>query len=137
VTSNAGVQDERWSTSAAFLDYDRDSHLDLFVLNYVDFTVAGNKACQLSGEPDYCTPKRTAPCLPGCSTTRETAAFATLPRNRESPAYGPGLGITVSDVNRDGWLDMYAANDTAANLLWINQGNGTFQGEWAHDGCGL
>jgi hypothetical protein len=42
-------------------------------------------------------------------------------------AYGPGLGITVSDVNRDGWLDMYVANDTAANLLWINQGNGTFQ----------
>ena len=53
----AGVDDARWSTSAAFLDYDRDGDLDLFVANYVAFTVAGNKVCtDQAGARDYCPP---------------------------------------------------------------------------------
>jgi hypothetical protein len=129
VTSKAGVQDERWSTSAAFFDYDRDGNLDLFVLNYVDFTVAGNKACQApSGEADYCTPKAYRPVPARLFHNEGNGRFRDVTSESGiAKAYGPGLGITVSDVNRDGWLDMYVANDTAANLLWINQGNGTFR----------
>ena len=57
VTREAGVDDERWSTSAAFFDYDGDGLLDLFVGNYVDFTAQSNKRCVApTGEPDYCTP---------------------------------------------------------------------------------
>ncbi|MBI3695988.1 MAG: VCBS repeat-containing protein, partial [Acidobacteria bacterium] len=58
VTRQAGVDDERWSSSAAFFDYDRDGRLDLLVLNYLDFTLRGNKPCYSpAGERDYCTPK--------------------------------------------------------------------------------
>ena len=56
VTTEARVDDPRWSSSAAFLDYG-DGYLDLFVANYLDFTVKGNKRCYApTGEPDYCTP---------------------------------------------------------------------------------
>ncbi|MBI3470307.1 MAG: CRTAC1 family protein [Candidatus Solibacter usitatus] len=128
VTAKAGVEVNRWSTSAAFIDYDRDGDLDLFVLNYVDFTVKGNKKCYApTGEPDYCTPKAYQPVSArlfrndgGGRFTDVTAASGI------GAAYGPGLGVTGVDVNQDGWIDLYVANDTAANLLWINQKNGTF-----------
>ncbi|MBM3810653.1 MAG: CRTAC1 family protein [Acidimicrobiia bacterium] len=128
VTEKAGVQDERWSTSAAFLDYDRDGDLDLMVLNYIDFTLRGNKACfAASGEPDYCTPKAYRPVSAKLFRNEGSGRFtdATV-ASGIAKAYGPGLGITCSDVNGDGWIDVYVANDTAANLLWINQRNGTF-----------
>src|SRR5205823_12185850 len=58
VTRQAGVDDTHWSTSAAWVDVDGDGWLDLFVCNYVDFTVEGNRGCSSpAGEPDYCTPK--------------------------------------------------------------------------------
>ena len=128
VTAQAGVGDPRWSTSAAFLDYDRDGDLDLIVLNYIDFTVTNNKACFApSGERDYCTPKA------------YNAVNATLYRNDGNgkftdvstpsgitAARGPGLGVTITDANDDGWPDLFVANDTAANLLWVNQKDGRF-----------
>ena len=58
VTATAGISDQRWSTSAAFVDADRDGRLDLFVANYLDFTIAGNRRCFDSvGAPDYCSPR--------------------------------------------------------------------------------
>jgi hypothetical protein len=129
VTATAGVQDERWSTSAAFVDYDRDGDLDLFVLNYVDFTISGNKQCFApSGEPDYCTPKAYRPVTAklfrneGSGKFKDVTAAAGVDR-----ASGPGLGVTCADVNGDGWIDIYVANDTAANLLWVNRKDGTFE----------
>ena len=129
VTREAGVEDERWSTSAAFLDYDRDGKLDLFVLNYLDFTIRGNKRCFApTGESDYCTPKAYHPVTArlfrneGGGKFRDVSAAAGV-----QAAYGPGLGVTCADLNGDGWIDIYVANDTAANLLWINQKDGTFR----------
>ena len=62
VTAAAGVDDPRWSTSAAFLDYDRDGDLDLFVVNYVAFSVSGDKVCtDHAGARDYCPPGAYAP----------------------------------------------------------------------------
>ncbi len=129
VTREAGVNDVRWSTGAAFLDYDRDGDLDLFVLNYVDFTVQGNRACYApTGERDYCTPKAYQG-VPdrlfrneGGGRFRDVSSAAGISR-----AYGPGLGVTCADFNDDGWVDVYVANDTAANLLWINERDGTFR----------
>ncbi len=137
VTAAAGVDDPRWSTSAAFLDYDRDGDLDLFVLNYIDFTVAGNKRCYApTGEADYCTPKAYRPVAArlfrnegnnrGNNGGNGKFTDVTVPSGIAS-AYGPGLGVTCSDFNSDGWIDLYVANDTAANLLWLNQRDGTFR----------
>ncbi|MDX1980049.1 MAG: CRTAC1 family protein [Bryobacteraceae bacterium] len=128
VTAQTGTADPRWSTSAAFLDYDRDGQLDLFVLNYVDFALTNNKQCFApTGERDYCTPRV------------YNAVNASLFRNLGgkfqdvsqpagiTAARGPGLGVTVIDANSDGWVDLYVANDSAANILWVNQKDGTFR----------
>lgn len=129
ITKRAGVGDPRWSTSAAFLDYNRDGLLDLFVLNYLDFTVQGHKECQApTGEPDYCTPKAYEPVTAtlyrneGGGRFRDVTSEAQLDRAR-----GPGLGITITDADGDGWPDLYVANDGMANLLWMNQSDGTFR----------
>jgi hypothetical protein len=129
VTREAGVDDPRWSTSAAFLDYDRDGYLDLFVANYVDFTVKGNKKCYSpTGERDYCTPAAYRPATDRLFRNLGNGKFADVTQAAGiGKADGPGLGVACADFNSDGWIDIYVANDGAANLLWINKGNGTFE----------
>ncbi len=129
VTREAGVDDPRWSASAAFLDYDRDGDLDLFLTNYVDFTLKGNKKCYApTGEPDYCTPAAYRPVPDRLFRNEGNGKFTDATQVAGiSAADGPGLGVVSADFNSDGWLDIYVANDGAANLLWINKGNGTFE----------
>ena len=129
VTREAGVDDPRWSTSAAFLDYDRDGNLDLFLTNYVDFTIKGNKKCFApTGERDYCTPAAYRPVPDRLFRNIGKGKFADVTQSAGiGKAYGPGLGVACADFNSDGWIDIYVANDGAANLLWINKGDGTFE----------
>ena len=77
----AGVSDPLWSTSAAFVDYDRDGDLDLFVANYLDFTLAGNKLCTRPGRRAATTAARapTGRCRTACIATTATAASSTSP----------------------------------------------------------
>jgi len=129
VTREAGVDDERWSTSAAWLDYNRDGLLDLFVSNYVDFTLRGNKQCYApTGEPDYCTPMAYHAVPSRLFRNLGGGKFEDVsgPSGIAS-AYGPGLGVIGADFNGDRLVDIYVANDTAANRLWLNQGDGTFK----------
>lgn len=129
ITKAAGVDDPRWSTSAAWLDYDRDGDLDLFVVNYVDFTPRNHKPCFApTGEPDYCTPRAYNPLRNRLFRNDGKGAFTdvTQPSGIGSIA-GPGLGVQCADFNGDGWLDVYVANDGAANFLWLNKTDGTFE----------
>jgi hypothetical protein len=118
-----------WSTSASFFDYDRDGRLDLIILSYVNFTEAGNKSCQApTGEPDYCTPRAYSPVAArlyhndGGDRFSDVTAKAGIDR-----ALGPGLGVAAGDLNDDGWPDLFVANDTAQNHVWINRRDGTFK----------
>jgi hypothetical protein len=119
----------RWNTSAAFFDYDRDGHLDLFIAAYVDFTVGGNKVCtDPVGARDYCTPKAYRP-VPsrlfhndGKSHFTDVSEATGIART-----YGNGLGVSAGDYNGDGWLDLFVANDATLNQLWINRQDGTFE----------
>jgi enediyne biosynthesis protein E4 len=128
VTRKAGVEDSHWSASAAWVDFDGDGYLDLFVCNYVDFTVEGNRDCfSPAGEPDYCTPKayRALPCR--LFRNLRNGKFEDVSEaSGINSSYGPALGVLGADFNGDGRMDIYVANDTAANRLWLNQGNGKF-----------
>lgn len=128
LTASAAVGDQRWSTSATFADIDRDGLLDLLVLNYVDFTPANNKKCASpSGRHDYCTPKAYHPVPARLFHNEGQGRFRDISTESGiSAAFGPGLGVCAADFNADGAIDFFVANDTAANLLWINRGNGVF-----------
>lgn len=129
VTLQFGVEDSHWSTSAAWLDFDGDGWLDLFVCNYVDFTVEGNRACvSPAGEPDYCTPKAYHAVPSRLFRNLRNGRFEDVSESSGiNRSYGPALGVVCADFNGDGRSDIYVANDTAANLLWLNQGDGTFR----------
>ncbi len=129
--AGAGVDDPRWSTSAAFLDYDRDGWLDLMVINYTDFTLEGHKACFApSGVVDYCGPLSYDPQPDrllrnlGDGRFEDVTAEAGL-----GAAYGAGLGVTAADFDADGWIDMVVANDGMANQLWMNRQGQRFEDE--------
>jgi len=118
-----------WSTSASFFDYDRDGRLDLIVLSYVNFLAAANKQCQApTGEADYCTPRAYTPASARLYHNDGGDRFSDVTeRTGINRALGPGLGVAAVDLNGDGWPDLFIANDTAPNHVWINQRNGTFR----------
>jgi hypothetical protein len=129
VTDKAKVGDARWSTSAAFFDYDNDGQLDLFVCNYLDWDFSKNMICGESkpGYRSYCHPNN----YKGISNTLYrnngdgTFTDATKKAGIESTE-GKGLGVVAADINGDGWLDIFVANDAVRNFLFVNNGNGTF-----------
>jgi hypothetical protein len=118
-----------WSTSASFFDYDRDGRLDLIILTYVNFSEAANKSCSApTGEPDYCTPRAYAPVSARLYHNDGGDKFTDVTnKSGINQALGPGLGVAAADLNDDGWPDVFVANDTAQNHIWINQRNGTFK----------
>lgn len=140
VAPAAGVAggDDDWGTGAAFLDYDRDGDLDLFVLNYVrwsraidleiDFRLTGlgraygaplnftgthNRLYRNEGNGRFADVSRAA----GIEVTDPTSG---------RPA-GKGLGVVPLDYDGDGWTDLAVANDTVRNFLYRNRGDGTFE----------
>jgi enediyne biosynthesis protein E4 len=127
ITDAAGLGCKRWASSIAFLDYDADGHLDLFLVNYVAFDPdipcknprTGRDYCgpqMFKGESDVLYRNRGDGTFENVS---ETAGIAGESSN--------GLGITIEDFNDDGWPDIFVANDAEANHLWINNRDGTFQ----------
>lgn len=130
VTASAGegLDDPRWSTSATFTDYDGDGDLDLFVANYVDFTVSGSKICfDPTGVRDYCGPLQFRPVPDRLFRNNGNGTFTDVSESSGiTRADGPGLGVVGADFNGDGRSDFYVANDGMANQLWLNKGDGTF-----------
>ncbi len=127
-TKHAGVGDSRWSTSAAFVDYDRDGRLDLFVSNYLNYNIALNKPCYApTGELDYCNPSIYDGLPSRLFRNEGNGKFSdvTGPSGIGS-AIGKALGVVCFDYDRDGWIDIYVANDGVANHLWRNR-NGRFE----------
>jgi enediyne biosynthesis protein E4 len=129
VTQKAGLAGpHEFSTAAAWVDYDRDGHLDLVVGNYVQWSPETDIYCTLDGKTkSYCTPES----YKGASvrlwhnrgngtfedTTQKAGLFDTSSKS---------LGIAILDANQDGWPDIFISNDTQPNKLYINNGNGTF-----------
>lgn len=115
------------SIGGAWLDFDNDGLLDLVVSDYVHWTPGIDRECMLKGVSGYCSP------------TMYEGSVARLYRNlghgsfedvTEKAGFGKhpakGMGIGIADVNDDGLMDVFIANDTMRNLLFINRGDGTF-----------
>jgi hypothetical protein len=130
VTKSTGVENPGgWGVSAAFVDYDRDGWLDLFVGNYLIYSLAADVHClSVAGQRDYCPPNSYRPQPSRLFHNRRNGTFEDVTgKALVGGAYGPALGVSTADFNGDGWIDIYVANDGEPNHLWINQRNGTFK----------
>jgi hypothetical protein len=130
VTKSAGLWGpNEFSTSAAWVDYDRDGKLDLVVANYVQWSIQGDLFCTLDGKnKSYCTPES------------YKGASARLWHNLGNGKFEDAtekahffdntsktLGVAILDYNEDGWPDIVLANDTQPNKLYLNKQDGTFE----------
>jgi len=139
VTAASGTGDALWGTSATFFDYDADGRPDLYVANYVDFDIEANPRCfAASSRRDYCGPDAFRAQPDRLFRNVGNGRFEDV-TTRALAGYeaGPGLGVVSADVNGDGLVDLYVANDGRVNQLWINRGNGTFIDEALFAGVGL
>lgn len=123
VTDKAGVGAAGWSTSAAFFDYDRDGYLDLFVCRYVEYELGKQTPC---GDPrrglrSYCLPDKFQ--ATSCILFRNSrdGTFSDVSQAKGiGQIKGKGLGVVMVDVNQDGWMDIFVANDRTRNFLFLN-----------------
>ena len=126
VTAEAGVGDPGYSSSAAFFDFDRDGDLDLYVCNYLDWSLRTEHPCLgFNGMRGYCSPAEYPPQSDtlyrndgrgdGLVTFTDVSERAGM-----RAVAGPGLGVVTADFDGDGWVDVFVANDQMPNHLWIN-----------------
>jgi hypothetical protein len=147
VSEKAGVAGKktRWGTGCAFVDYDRDGHLDLFVANYIDLDLATapvpeSGPCLYKSVMVACGPpglnggKNILYHNNGNGTFTDVSEAAGITR---ANATTYGLGVLVADFDNDGWPDIYVANDSTASALYQNKKNGKFEDIAVEAGCAL
>ena len=144
VTDKAGVggNGKRWSTGCAFIDYDRDGHLDLFVANYIDLDlktapVPESGPCLYKSVMVACGP-------PGLNGSKNilyhnngngTFTDVSEPSGILEANGTYGLGVLTADFDNDGWPDIYVADDSSPSLLYQNKKNGKFEDIGILAGC--
>jgi enediyne biosynthesis protein E4 len=124
VTERAGVGNAgKWGTSCAWLDYDRDGRLDLFVVNYVRYAGLGDdKPCYVRGRRTYCIPQPYEGSASVLYHNEGDGRFRDVTRSvgLHDPTM-KALGVAVADFDQDGWPDLFVANDTVPNRLFHNE----------------
>jgi len=134
VTTNPSNGQHRWNTGCAFLDYDRDGHLDLFVANYIDFDpktapLPESGPCLYKGIMVACGPpglqggKNILFHNNGDGTFTDVSVKAGILKTQDTY----GLGVLVADFDNDGWPDIYVADDSTSSALYKNNRDGTFR----------
>ena len=129
VTDAANVGCSKWSLGAAFFDYDGDGDLDLFVVNYFDFD---ESKAPFARDPETGAANYGAPAdFPGqpdvLYRNDGDGKFTDVTARAGVAGKGRGMGCLAADFDRDGKVDILAANDAEANALWHNKGEGTFE----------
>ncbi len=134
ITSGAGLVDkpaDLLSVCAAWFDYDNDGRLDLVVSNYTYWNPATDIRCTRGGGADvYCSPRTVKPVPHYLYHNEGGGRFRNVTTESGfSKSAGKGMGIGIADFNQDGLMDVFVANDTEPNFLYVNHGNGKFTEE--------
>jgi enediyne biosynthesis protein E4 len=131
VTETSGIGGKPPNTlsmGAAWFDYDNDGMLDLIVSNYTVWTPETDIRCGRDNVDSYCNPRRYVSVSDRLYHNLGNGKFADVTEpSGIGKQLGKGMGIGIADFNQDGWLDVFVANDTERNFLFLNQGNGTFK----------
>ena len=130
VTAKAGVADEgEWSTSAGWVDFDRDGWLDLVVTNYLDWSPGNNLYCgeRAPGYRSYCNPNNYHGQKTKLYRNNHDGTFTDVSdKSGVGVPESKGMGLVLADFNHDGWPDIAIANDTWPNFLFQNNHDGRF-----------
>ena len=140
VTIDVGIDNSHWASSAAFFDSDNDGWLDLYVTNYVEFSIESNPWCgePVQGERAYCDPDYFEGVEDIFYHNDGQGNFSDWSvRSGINKARGKGLGVVPGDIDNDGDMDIYVANDKVMNLLFINDGLGHFTEKALFTGVGF
>ena len=128
VTEKAGVAAPGWGSSAAWFDYDNDGKLDLFVCNFVNFSKAQNLNCLAYNKPGYCVPTLYKPSASWLFHNNGDGTFTDVSKSSGiAKSLGKAWGVVATDLNNDGKMDLFVANDTTKNFLFMNRGSGKFE----------
>jgi hypothetical protein len=128
VTQKAGVAGNGWSTSAAWVDLDADGYLDLVVLRYLEWDF-DDVWCgeHKEGYRAYCHPDFFKPIAPLVYHNNGDGTFTEVAQKIGMAKPGKGLGVAIADYDRDGHIDLFIANDSMAEFLYHNKGDGNFE----------
>lgn len=128
VAAEAGAAGaDEWSTCSVFFDANRDGHLDLYVCSYVEWPPQKEVVCRLGDERAYCPPEDYRGLAGRYFESNGDGTFRERTQEAGFLAFGgKSLGAVEVDVDKDGWLDLFVANDSERNFFYHNDGDGTF-----------
>ncbi len=134
VTARAGVggihpkYGKTWAVTAGWFDYDNDGLLDLFVNNYLQYSIATAPRCMIREFPAYCSPYNFDGLPNYLYHNNGDGTFTDVSERSGIAKYqGKGMGIAFADYDNDGFMDVFVSNDSFPNFLFRNKGNGTFE----------
>jgi hypothetical protein len=134
VTKKAGVAAPGWASSAVWVDYDNDGNLDLFVCRFGEFDKANHQHCVaphlpgLESSTEYCNPRVYKPMPSWLFHNNGDGTFTDVSQSAgiaDNP--GRAWGVVAADINNDGWMDLFVANDQLANFLYVNRAGKHFE----------
>jgi hypothetical protein len=128
VTAKAGVACDGWSSSAVWFDYDNDGRLDLFVCQFVEFDKTTSCGLDPKGRHHYCIPTIFKPRPSWLFHNNGDGTFTDVSQESGIREHlGKAWGVVATDLDNDGRMDLFVANDTVANFLFMNRGGGKFE----------
>lgn len=130
VSAGSGIDVQAWSTTAVWWDYDNDGKLDLWASNFVQYSASGTIFCgdNRAGRRYYCVPRVFKPSSSFLFHNDGGGKFSDVSKaSGIAASLGKAFGAVATDINNDGLLDLFVANDTVANFLFLNKGRGRFE----------
>jgi hypothetical protein len=140
ITETSGTGDAGWGSSGTFFDYDKDGDLDLYAANYLAWSPKTALDClNTMGLADYCSPRNfMAPAVDRLYRNNGNGTFTDVSGPAGIVAVsGTSLGVVAADFDKDGWIDIFVANDGMRDYLWHNLGDGTFEEIALATGCSM